>query len=107
VKKPQAFRHSVLRDDLLPNDQFRAIWRRVDAELEARFACKFIVNVLYIAAKSDCVQELGDWLLKQEKLPPLHLIQQRFYPTPSSHDRVSGKQHDVTDYDALIRSGQP
>jgi len=106
VKKPQAFRHSVLRDDLLPNDQFRAIWKRVDAELEAHFACKFIVNVLYIAAKGDCVQELGDWLLEQDKLPPLHLIQQRFYPTPSSHEQVSGKQHDVVDYDALIKAGQ-
>jgi len=106
VKKPQAFRHSVLRDDLLPNDQFLAIWKRVDAEMEAHFACKFIVNVLHIAAKGGCVQELGDWLLEQEKLPPLHLIQQRFYPTPSSHNQVSGKQHDVVDYDALIKGSQ-
>jgi len=106
VKKPQAFRHSVLRDDLLPNDQFRAIWKRVDAEVEAHFACKFIVNVLHIAAKGDCVQKLGDWLLEQEKLPPLHLIQQRFFPTPASHEQVSGKQHDVIDYDALIKGTQ-
>jgi len=106
VKKPQAFRHSVLRDDLLPNDQFRAIWKRVDAEMEAHFACKFIVNVLYIAAKGDCVQELGDWLLEQEVLPPLHLIQQRFCPAPASHEQVSGQQHDVVDYDALIKGGQ-
>ena len=106
VKKPQAFRHSVLRDDLLPNDQFRAIWKRVDAEMEAHFACKFIVNVLYIAAKGDCVQALGDWLLEQDQMPPLHQIRQRFYPTPSSHDQVSGKQHDIIDYDALIKAGQ-
>lgn len=107
VKKPQAFRHSVLRDDLLPNDQFRAIWKRVDAEMEAHFACKFIVNVLYIAAKGDCVQALGDWLLEQDDMPPLHQIRQRFYPTPSAHDQVSGKQHDIVDYDALIKAGQP
>ncbi len=103
VKKPQAFRHSVLRDDLLPNDQFRAIWKRVDAEMEAHFACKFIVNVLYIAAKGDCVQALGDWLLEQEQLPPLHQIRQKFYPTPPCQDQVSGNQHDITDYDALIK----
>ncbi len=106
VKKPQAFRHCVLRDDLLPNDQFRAIWKRVDAEMEAHFACKFIVNVLYIAAKGDCVQALGDWLLEQEQLPPLHHIRQRFYPTPPSHDQVSGKQHDLIAYDALLKGGQ-
>jgi transposase InsO family protein len=103
VKKPQAFRHSVLRDDLLPNDQFRAIWKRADAEMQARFACKFIVNVLYIAARGDCLQALGDWLLEQEKLPPIHQIQQRFYPTPSSSVEVSGNQHNVTGYDTLIK----
>jgi len=106
MKKPQAFRHSVLRDDLLPNDQFRAIWKRVDAEMEAHFACKFIVNVLYIAAKGDCVQTLGDWLLEQDELPALHLIRQRFYPTPTSDNQVSGKQHNITDYDALLKEGQ-
>jgi hypothetical protein len=105
VKKPQAFRHSVLRDDLLPNDQFRSIWKRVDAEMEAHFACKFIVNVLYIAAKGDCVQALGDWLLEQEQLPPLHQIRQRFYPTPSSNNQVSGNQHDIIGYDALLKGG--
>jgi len=103
VKKPQAFRHSVLRDDLLPNDQFRAIWKRVDAEMDAHFACKFIVTVLYAAAKGDCVQALGGWLLEQEKLPPLHQIQQRFHPTPPCDEQVSGRQHDVIDYDALIK----
>jgi len=106
VKKPQAFRHSVLRDDLLPNDQFRTIWKRVDTELDAHFACKFIVNVLYIAAKGDCVQKLGDWLLEQKTLPPLHEVRQRFLPTPSSDQQVSGTQHNVTDYDALIKGGQ-
>jgi len=103
MKKPQAFRHSVLRDDLLPNDQFRATWKRVDHEMNAHFACKFIVNVLYIAAKGNCVQELGDWLLEQEQLPQLHQIRQRFYPTPSSQEKVSGNQHHITDYDALIK----
>ena len=71
--------------------------------MEAHFACKFIVNVLYIAAKGDCVQALGDWLLEQEKLPPIHQIQQRFYPAPSSSVEVHGNQHNVTDYDALIK----
>jgi len=74
--------------------------------MDAHFACKFIVNVLYIAAKGNCVQKLGDWLLEQETLPPLHQIRQRFFPTPSSVRQVSGKQHNVTDYDALIHGGQ-
>jgi len=106
VKKPQAFRHSVLRDDLLPNDQFRAIWQRVDAEMDAHFACKFMVNVLYIAAKGDCVQQLGDWLSEQKTLPQLHLIQQRFLPLPTCHAEVGDKQHAVVSYDGLIKHGK-
>jgi len=106
VKKPQAFRHSVLRDDMLPNDQFRAIWKRVDHEMEAHFACKFMVNVLYIAAKGDCVQKLGDWLLEQDKLPQIHHIRQRFFPTPPCAEKTSGTQHQVIDYDALISGGK-
>jgi len=103
VKKPQAFRHSVLRDDLLPNDQFRAIWKRVDDEMDAHFACKFMVNVLYIAAKGNCVQTLGDWLLEQDKFPQLHLVRERFFPIPTSQEKVSVKQHDVSAYDSLIK----
>jgi len=105
VKKPQAFRHSVLPDDLLPNDQFRSIWKRVDSEMDAHFACKYIVNLLYVAAKGDCVQKLGDWLIEQGKLPPMHQIRQRFYPTPASHEQVSSAQHNVTDYDSLLKDG--
>jgi len=86
--------------------QFHAIWKQVDAEMNALFSCKFIVNVLYITAKDDCVQSLGDWFLEQEELPPLHLIRQRFYPTPSSQERVSDKQHDITEYDAPSVRGE-
>lgn len=103
VKKPQAFRHSVLRDDLLPNDQMRAIWKRADQELDSHFACKFMVKVLYISAKGDCLQALGDWLLEQKTLPPLHLIQERFYPVQASAIEVKGGQHDLNEYDAIMK----
>jgi transposase InsO family protein len=106
LKKPQSFRHSVLRDDLLPNDQYRAIWKQVDAEMNAHFACKFMVNILYIAAKGHCVQKLGDWLLEQDKLPQLHQVRQRFFPAPPCEQQVTGNQHNITDYDALIKGSQ-
>jgi len=79
VKKPQAFRHSVLRDDLLPNDQFRTVWKRVDSEMDSHLA----------------------WL-EQKELPQLHQVQQRFLPTPSSDKQVTGNQHNITHYDTLI-----
>ncbi|MDQ6960615.1 MAG: hypothetical protein Q9M27_06240 [Mariprofundaceae bacterium] len=102
VKKPQAFRHSILRDDLLPNDQYRAIWHRVDGEMDARFACKYIVKVLHIAAKGGCVRTLGDWLSAQEKMPDMNVVQQHFLPVPSADPQVTGGQHDLDEYDGLI-----
>ncbi|MEK6205031.1 MAG: IS21 family transposase, partial [Amylibacter sp.] len=42
VKKPQAFRHCVLRDDLLPNNEYRAIWQTLDAQLTPKEACKLM-----------------------------------------------------------------
>jgi len=103
VKKPQAFRHSVLRDDLLPNDQMRAIWKRADNDLDPHFACKFMVKVLHIAAKGACLQALGDWLQEQATLPPLHKIQDRFHPAEKSAFKVRGGQHILTEYDNMLQ----
>ena len=38
VKKPQAFRHSVFRDELFPRPAFRRAWEALDAGLEPREA---------------------------------------------------------------------
>jgi len=102
VAKPQAFRHSVLRNDLLPNDQMRTIWQRADAELDSHFACKFMVQVLHISAKKDCLEALGEWLLKQKKLPNLHRIRTKFYPAPQHDVEVQGGQHNVIGYDEVF-----
>jgi len=102
VKKPQAFRYSVYQDEMMPNDQFRTIWKRVDQEMEPRFACKYFVNLLNIAVKGDCVGKLGDYLLESEKLPPLHEIQNLFYPIPTSSIELHNNQHKITEYDQLI-----
>ena len=65
VRKPQAFRYSQLREDLLPNATYRAIWRHLDGHLEARAACKRLVGILALAARADCEQALGAYLLER------------------------------------------
>lgn len=59
VKKPQAFRYSQLRDDLLPNANYRAIWQTIDKTMSPQEACKFIVGLLHLAATCDCEKTLG------------------------------------------------
>ena len=50
VKKPQAFRRSVLRDGMFPREVFRRAWDMLDATLELRRACRIYVGLLHLAA---------------------------------------------------------
>ena len=43
VTKPQAFRYSQIRDDLLPNNIYRQLWQKADQHFAAREACKWMV----------------------------------------------------------------
>ena len=109
VRKPQAFRYSQLRDDLLPNATYQEIWAAIDQQLEPRAACKRIVGILSLAARADCEQSLGAYLLQQmakDKLPSLHQLEQRFDPNArSALPDCLGKdcvQHDLSAYDTLM-----
>jgi len=107
VRKPQAFRYSVLREDLLPNATYREIWRAVDDLLEPRAACKWMVGVLSLAARADCEQALGEYLqprIKRDKVPAPCELQRRFGPDPQPLPRVQVQQHPLADYQTLLSS---
>jgi len=109
VRKPQAFRYSQLRDDLLPNLTYQQIWAHIDQQLEPRTACKRIVGILSLADRADCEQALGAHLQQQiteGRLPSLHQLEQRFDPNAQHHSPESLNngclQHPLAPYDALI-----
>lgn len=105
--KPQAFRFSRFRDELLPDDNYRQLWQLIDQQWSSRDACKWMVTVLRIAADHQCEVELGQTLLKQaqtQSQPDLKTLQSR-YMTTKEQPEINSKQHDITDYDALL-SGQ-
>ncbi|MBF0469425.1 MAG: IS21 family transposase [Desulfamplus sp.] len=80
-RKPQAFRYSKLRDELLPTDTYRTIWRWLDDMMEPRAACKTIVGILGLTNRADCEESLGNYLLKlkeQNRIPLLHELKQKF-----------------------------
>ena len=102
--KPQAFRYSQLRDDLLPNDRYRQLWRTVDEQLAAREACKWMVGVLRLAADYDCERALMDYveaLLAKGPVPTLKHLQARYLPQQPV-DNVNVEQHDLEGYDQLL-----
>jgi hypothetical protein len=112
VRKPQAFRYSQLREDLLPNATYRAIWQHLDSHLEARAACKRIVGILALAARTECEQALGAYLLERiaaGDIPSLPALEQRFESvrhaaTPVDLDAVHSAQHPLSHYDCLLPS---
>ena len=102
--KPQAFRYSQLRDDLLPNDRYRQLWRTVDEQLAPRDACKWMVGVLRLAADYDCERALMDYLeamLATGPVPTLKHLQARYLPQQPVVN-VNVEQHDLEAYDQLL-----
>ena len=102
--KPQAFRYSQLRDDLLPNDTYQQIWKYADQYLAARESCKWIVTVLRLAFEYDIEQELGENLLKDAQVGRFDSIidlQARFL-TGNQQTFNATPQHDLVSYDELL-----
>jgi len=59
VKKPGAFQGARLRDAILPNDDYRYIWKHVRSVVSAKDSCKLIVGLLHLAATYNCEEELA------------------------------------------------
>jgi len=85
ARKPQAFRYSRLRDDLLPNATYRSVWLTVDKVMAPKEACKFIVGLLQLAALHDCEKPLGEAVLaalSEGKSLSLTSLQNQFCKKP-------------------------
>lgn len=105
--KPQAFRYSQLRDDLLPSDTYKALWAHVDRTLPKRDACKWIVGVLRLAHEYDSETDLGEQLLSEAltgQLPDIRTIQARFLRSNDRLDDPGIPQHVLAGYDELLAS---
>ena len=108
VKKPRAFRHSQWRDELLPSEDYRCIWRYVDNELSADKACLYIVRLLNLAKKSEREGALGRFVLEgieQGRLPSLFDCEDRFMPLTPTFPNVIIEQHALNYYQALLQGG--
>ncbi len=102
--KPQAFRFSQFRDDLLPNPQYRQLWHLAEQQFAPQEACKWIVSVLRIAADYDCESSLAcELTLQSEKgpLPDLKSLQAR-YLQHTEPPPIPLRQHQIAGYDQLL-----
>jgi hypothetical protein len=101
--KPQAFRFSQFRDDLLPNPQYRQLWNLAEQQFTPQEACKWIVAVLRFAADYDCESSLACELLQAEQgqLPNLKSLQAK-YLQHTEPPPIPLRQHQIAGYDQLL-----
>jgi transposase InsO family protein len=105
VRKPQAFRFSNIRDDLLPSLDYQRIWEYVDDTLPAHKACSYIVRILHLASQKQCEGELGRYivnLIEKGELPSELQCSKRFGSEATSVPIILEKQHTLADYDQLL-----
>jgi transposase InsO family protein len=110
VRKPQAFRHSVFREDLFPRPAFRRAWEALDAQLEPRRACRVYVGLLHLAALHNCEAALAERLeaiLEAGRLPDLEQLRQALIPAQPVLPVVTVRAPDPAAYDALLSNALP
>ena len=105
IKKPGAFARSCLRNDLLPNDNYRFIWEHVSCSMSRSEACKFIVGLLNLAANYDCENELEFVvmeLIKNERPLKISELQDLFNKHQETMPILNVQQHSLAAYNQLI-----
>ncbi len=104
-RKPQAFRYSKLREDLLPGETYKGIWNWLDTTMEARRACKTIVGILALAHRANCEKQLGEHLqmmMDRSAVPSLYQLQQQFGKKEPMVPSIKVNQPPAMAYDALL-----
>ncbi len=110
VRKPQAFRFSQLREDILPTSAYKKIWSYLEKEVGGILSCKIIVGLLSIAAKYNCEEALSNIVCAQiEKniTPDLDKVKAIFCNGAQKKVLIDVEiiQHKLCDYDDLLVAG--
>lgn len=107
VRKPQAFRRSVFRDELFPRPAFRRAWEVLDERLDDRQACRVYVGLLHLAATGACEAALAEHLdavLDRGGLPDLEGARTAVAPPqPAAVPLITVAPPDFAGYDRLLR----
>ena len=110
ARKPMAFYRSALRDDILPNEEWRELWAKLDAHLEPRSASKLIVTALRLASLEGQAESVIDYLrdrVEAGMFPSPRDLQQHFDTRTAMTPQIETKQHPLCSYDSLIANQQP
>lgn len=108
ARKPMAFFHASLRDDILPSDIWRQLWQQSCQLLAPRQACYLMIGALELAAIHDneaSVECKLRALLKDKAEPNLLMLQKRLGLASTVLPEAATqciRQHDLDSYDGLL-----
>jgi len=105
AKKPNAFRNSLLRDDLIPHGDFSLIWQQLTKDGLSDTDCRYMVDLLMLAANYDCEQALGRYVLTALEAGNRVSAKQcraLFGPDKIEIPMVTSQQHSLNSYDCLM-----
>ena len=104
AKKPNAFKSSMLRDDLIPHGDFTLAWDKLTHAGVTDEACRYMVDLLVLADNYDCEAALGRRVLsalEQGKKASIQSCREHF-GTPTEIPALLCQQHPLSSYDQLM-----
>lgn len=105
VKKPRAFRGCKWRDQMLPSDDYRQIWRYIDSQLAVDEASFYMVRLLNVAYKSEREGAVGRFVLEGiriGRLPTIFDCEDRFLKDESWENNPKVEQHSLSSYQQIL-----
>lgn len=106
AKKPGAFCHATLRNDILPDDEWRRLWRRLCNHLEPDMAGRLMVHALKLAAGYDDISVVAKGMEQMLNTPgnvDLHRLMRFLGIKEKALPVVNVKQHNLSSYEQLLR----
>lgn len=106
-QKPRAFLYCTWQLDLLPTEQYKALWQQLQDRFERDSAAVVMVEALYIAAVQNKEAAVADYLDKQLAADSLTLsgLRRHFQLLREQElPAVDVQQHRLDDYDQLLHA---
>jgi hypothetical protein len=105
AKKPNAFKYSQLRDDLIPLGDLSLLWQQLTQPSVTDRDCRYMVNLLLLAHNYDCEKALGRYVLaayEAGKRASINHCRERFGPDKIDIPVIVSQQHALNSYDSLL-----
>jgi hypothetical protein len=109
IRKPQAFRRYIYKDDLFPTFAFRQAWERLDSNLSNREACKEFVKILQNAARPEGEKVVNEYLekcLREGVIPSSAAARALFTTQDIQVPKLRAQTDSLSAYDSLLNTSR-